>query len=681
MLSIDRATVTLVASLRSIAEFAAFRRLRRDRQQRSELPKRFAERLIRLGPLFVKIGQILSTRPDLLPQEYIGALQSLQEHVPPMSMNDACAVICEELHCDRIQSTFRWIEDAPIASASLAQVHLAELLDGTPVALKVQRPTAAQAIRSDLQVLRGFVRAISLCAPRLTRNFNLKGGFEEFARYTLQELDFRNEAKTMLEFRENFADWPDVVIPKPHGQMVTQRVLTMDRVSGRRVDAAAKRLAAPERLALGRRLMEAEMKMFISDGVFHADLHPGNIFFTDDRRIVLLDFGMYGRLTERHRDHFILYWFYALQRNTRGAFRHLVAQTQRLPSANEEAYYERFKSFAEHFYRSTITQYSLTQTYLQIISAGARYGFVFPSDLLLQAKALTTAEALAFVLTPELRFAEEAQPIIAREFVKRVLDPERIGRLAQETLPELLLFGRLPGEESSDEGTATAPHVWAQLLPAVWEILRSADTAIVLARALVDRSALPVLGKRFGSKASEILGDIWTQAAAEWRRAPQQATLGASIMIRLASVTIAAYRALVPHVETSEEAIQIVYDIAWDFYQKMGSLAWSISGSLATNDAGRMRIATTLFRTFPFSAPSYGWEEVPTSDAAAAFDCMRCPVAAHFKKLDLSDLCVRTWCALDFPLAELWHGRLERTSSIAAGADRCDFRWHTATTR
>jgi ubiquinone biosynthesis protein len=512
----------------------------------------------------------------------------------------------------------------------------------------------------------------------LTRNFNLKGGFEEFARYTLQELDFRNEAKTMLEFRENFVDWPDVVIPKPYGPMVTERVLTMDRISGRRVDVAAKRLAAPERLAFGRRLMELEMKMFISDGLFHADLHPGNIFFTDDRRIVLLDFGMYGRLTESHRDHFILYWLYALQRNTRGAFRHLLAQTHRQPWANEKAYYTRFRSFAERFYRSTITEYSLTQTYLQIISAGATYGFIFPSDLLLQAKALTTAEALAFVLTPELRFEDEAQPIIAREFVKRALDPERIGRLARETLPELLLFGRLPDGENLDEDTAAAPALWGQVLPATWDILQNTESAIGLVRAIVDISARPVLKKRFGSKAGDVLDAIWTVAGAEWKSAPQQSTLGASVTVRLACITIAAYRVLVTHVETSQEATQIVYDIAWDVYRKMGSLAWSIAGALATDDAGRMRIATKMFRTFPFSAPSYGWQDVATSGEAVAFDCVRCPVAEHFKAQGLSDLCVQTWCALDFPLAEHWHGRLERTSSIAAGAKRCDFRWHTA---
>ncbi|HVA27254.1 MAG TPA: AarF/UbiB family protein, partial [Candidatus Baltobacteraceae bacterium] len=185
-----RSALVLFEVLRSAAEFARYRGLVKNKPDRSELPKRFAARLIRLGPLFVKIGQMLSTRPELLPREYVSALEGLQEHVPPMSLDEACGVICAELRCDRIQKAFMSIDDTPIASASLAQVHLGQLLDGTPVALKVQRLNAARAVQLDLQVLRGFVRAISLFAPRLTRKFNLKGGFEEFARYTLLELDF-----------------------------------------------------------------------------------------------------------------------------------------------------------------------------------------------------------------------------------------------------------------------------------------------------------------------------------------------------------------------------------------------------------------------------------------------------------------------------------------------------------
>ncbi|HVA29546.1 MAG TPA: AarF/UbiB family protein, partial [Candidatus Baltobacteraceae bacterium] len=442
----------------------------------------------------------------------------------------------------------------------------------------------------------------------------------------------------------------------------------------------AKRLDAPERLALGRRLLEVEMKMFISDGLFHADLHPGNIFFTDDRGIVLIDFGMYGKLTNRHRDHFILYWLYALQRNTRGAFRHLIVQTQRQAWANENAYYKRFKSYADRFYLSTLTQYSLTQTYLEIIAAGAKYGFVFPSDLILQAKALTTAEALAFVLTPELRFEEEALPIIVREFVKRAVDPNRIVRFLQEALPELLIFGRLPDKDHLDEESAdyaTPSRTWTNLLPIVWEILRSTESAIAVARAIIDRLALPILEKTFGAEATVILNEVWARTAIEWRMAPQQSTPGASIMTRLASVTIAAYRTLLPHVAVPEEATRIVYDIAWGLYREMGSLTWAATGTFASSDPTRLRLATDIFRTFPFSAPSYEWQSVAASGAATAFDCVRCPVAEYFENEGLSELCVQTWCALDFPLATLWHGRLERTGSIAGGAPRCDFRWFT----
>lgn len=666
MLAIARSVAVLLAAMQTAAELARFRRLPPEARERDALAERFAQRLIRLGPLFVKIGQVLSTRPDFVPREYIRALRCLQERVPAMTLEAACRVICTELRCDRIQRAFRDIEEVPIASASLAQVHLATLADGTPVAVKVQRPEAAPSLARDLRVLGGFVAATSLLAPRLARNFNLRAGFAEFSRYTLAELDFRTEAKTMLEFRQNFADSPDVIIPRPYEDLVTERVLTMESISGERVDAAASHLDGPERLALGRRLMEFEMKMFVGDGLFHADMHPGNIFFTRDGRIVLLDFGMYGRLSRAHRDHFILYWFYASLKNTRGAFRHLIAQTRRLAGADEEAYYRTFEAWAERFYASRIDECSLTQTYLRIIAAGARYGFLFPSELLLHAKALTTAEALMFVLTPELRFEDEVRPIVAAELVKRVLDADRFGRMLREVVPELLLFGRLPEGDGLDGAPGIRQSSGAP---------EFAAAAVDLLRPAFDASALGVLGLHLPSTAERVLREAWANAEAERPKAPPQSTLGAAIMIRLAGLTMTLFRALARQVP-EEEATRLVHDIAWDLYRKTGALVWSLARMLAGNDpAGRLLVATTIFRCFPFSAPSYRWRDVPASNRVVAFDCTRCPVADYFKEHALAELCVRTWCALDFPLARLWNGRLERGSSIAAGATSCDFRW------
>jgi len=483
-------------ALRAYQAYRAFMTLTpEERTRRPDIPRRFARSLLDLGPLFIKLGQILSTRPDVLPPAYIAALAPLQEHVPASPFAGVRATIEEQLGGD-IGALFRSFAETPVASASLAQVHLAVLLDGTPVAVKVQHPgvrdrvtedlsgSLAEVRRSDgrirhrynagakahqlrqkyertppsrLDLLGGLIALGRRFFPGPVRRFNLRAGFGEFRRYTLQELDYTIEATTLARFARNFSAWPDIIIPPVYRDLVTPTVLTMGRVAGRRLDEITPTLAPSERARLGRRLLEMEMKMFIADGFFHADLHPGNIFFTDDGKIALLDVGMYGELSDAHRDHFMLYWYAGLQRQTRRAFYHLVAQTTRLKGADEDAYYTAFKELTDAFYGSTIAERSLTQTYLAIIMSGARFGFVFPGDLLLQAKALTTAEALAFTLTPHLRFEEEMRPIIARAFVRRVADVGRLKAQAERVLPELLLFGELPPPFLPDPATGDIP--------------------------------------------------------------------------------------------------------------------------------------------------------------------------------------------------------------------------------
>jgi L-2-amino-thiazoline-4-carboxylic acid hydrolase len=154
-----------------------------------------------------------------------------------------------------------------------------------------------------------------------------------------------------------------------------------------------------------------------------------------------------------------------------------------------------------------------------------------------------------------------------------------------------------------------------------------------------------------------------------------QLTLGATFTVRPAAVTAAAYETILALPTSAQDATRTVHDIAWAVYQKIGGAAWAISGALSTDSTQRLRLATVAFRTFPFNGPFCEWEDIPSP---VGFDCLHCPVADYFKADNLSELCVRTWCALDFPLAEtVWDARLERSGSIAGGATRCDFRWHT----
>jgi ubiquinone biosynthesis protein len=224
---------------------------------------------------------------------------------------------------------------------------------------------------------------------------------------------------------------------------------------------------------------------------------------------------------------------------------------------------------------------------------------------------------------------------------------------------------------------AAAQRLWSVSRAFVAGV-RACRPSILVFRALIDPTARHILSDRYESDGHAILDRIWAGAAERWLALPPQTTLGATITVRLAAVTATAYDVILAETKSAEIATQAVYDIAWALYKKMGRAAWTTSGILSPNGARRLRLATTAFRTFPFSSPSYRWEDVPTPGGVVGFDCLRCPVADYFKTQDLSELCVRTWCALDFPLAaNVWDAQLVRSGSIAGGASTCDFRWHT----
>ncbi|MEP6778475.1 MAG: AarF/UbiB family protein, partial [Gemmatimonadaceae bacterium] len=308
-------------------------------------PEEFAAQLVRLGPVFVKLGQILSTRPDVLPPAYVEALETLQENAPPVSIEEIRMTIARELG-KPVEEVFATFDTVPVAAASLAQVHRATLQNGTAVAVKIQRPDLERLMNRDLDALELGVQWLYRVSPSRMRRTNLRDFFAEFRRYTLQELDFSNEARIVARFRENFATRTDVKFPVVHWKETTRRVLTMDWVEGLRVREAASALAEDQRHRLVTLLIDVLLQMFVADGLFHADLHPGNIFFHRDGTFTLLDFGMYGELSAPQRDRFILYWFAVVQRQTRRAFHHFKAQTRILPQANEEAFYKAFATLA-----------------------------------------------------------------------------------------------------------------------------------------------------------------------------------------------------------------------------------------------------------------------------------------------------------------------------------------------
>ena len=651
------------------------------------VPERFVAALLDLGPTFVKLGQILSTRPDVLPAEYVAALEVLQERVPPFPFAEVREVVERELGRS-VETAFRSFDPEPVASASLAQVHFAVLPGGERVAVKVQRPGIRERMRADMAVLGRLVGWLARLSPRRAQRANLVEFFSEFRRYTLRELDFAEEGRTMDRFRRNFAGWAGLTIPEVFWDHTAPGVLTMERAEGLRLKEAAERLTPAARERLVERLIAVQMQMFVTDGLFHADLHPGNVFFGEDGTITLLDFGMVGALSEAERDHFVLYWLAVVQRQTRRAFYHFTRQTRPLPGADEAAFFADFERLAERFYRSVLSVTTITQVYLEMISSGYRHGFVFPSSLLLHAKAITTAEALTFTLAPDLHFDRVTRPVIARAFARRATDARRLQHHVGQLLPELLLTGEILPPEARDpfrgdlEDAESSP-LWGEMLDGLLARLREVERGAGLLRAVVDPSARTVLRRRHADAEVEALLD------AGWRRygeiepdIPVLDQIGPTFILHLAGAVRAMNQALVAAGHRPEEGRELLYEIGWLVYTRMGEGPFLVASAFTDDPRKKMEVATRLFRGFPFGPPAYQWRDVEGGEhpagagqAVVAFDCLRCPVAEYFLRHGEGDLCYATFCRLDFPLAEQWGGRLERTGTLAIGAPVCDFRW------
>ena len=641
-------------------------------------PARFAASLVALGPTFVKLGQMLSTRPDVMPQAYVDALASLQEHGPEVPLHVVYDTIRAELG-KPVEELFATFEQKPVAAASLAQVHRATLQDGTVVAVKVQRPDLDRLVRRDLDAMQAGLGWLYRLFPSRTQRTNLRAFLAEFRRYTLLELDFLQEGRVVDRFRANFQGRDDVKFPAVHWSHSSQRVLTMSWVEGLRLHEAVKSLDAQEKQRLVTRLVDVMLQMFVSNGLFHADLHPGNIFFHPDGTFTLLDFGMVGELTPRQRDRFILYWFAVVQRQTRRAFHHFKAQTQMLPGANEGAFLARFAALAEKFYSSPLSEMSFTKVYLDMMMAGYEHGFVFPSELMLHAKALTTAEALIFVLAPDARFEQLSRPFIAREYAARSGSLDLLMRRFTQLAPELLLLGEMLPPQALDEtwDWEATVDVFGELRDRLEGAVRRALEGGGFWQALVERHAEATLKTTpLSVSVSDLMKQTWARCYELEPTVAIQPTLGAVFSTHAAALILAMHETLLRHGVVAAESHRLIYDIGWSVYRQMAEPPLLIASAFTRDPRKRLKFATDLFRSFPFGSPSYEWRDVPSPDGAIAFDCVKCPVAEFFASHDASELCIQTFCRLDYPLAEIWGGKLERTGTIASGAGHCDFRWY-----
>jgi predicted unusual protein kinase regulating ubiquinone biosynthesis (AarF/ABC1/UbiB family) len=368
--------------------------------------------LLTLGPTFIKLGQLLSTRPDVLPPEYIDEFERLQDDVPPAPWADAREVI--EADLGPVGETFDAIDTDAISGASLGQVYLAEY-EGRTVAVKVRRPGVEALVEADLRVIRWSLPVLMWFVDE-TRSFSLETLADEFERVIRQEMDYERERGMLEEIGANLADEPRVRVPNALPALSTRRVLTMEHVGGTKIsDLEDLDELGLDRTALARTLQETYLEMIIEDGVFHADPHPGNLAVRDDGTIVFYDFGMSGRVDPFIQEKIVEFYMAVARQDTDEILDTLIEMGTLSPQADREVMAEVMELAIADARGEDIEQYRVQQIVQQVEDTIYEFPLRLPPNLALVLRVATVVEGVCVTLDPDFDFIEVATDYLRRQ--------------------------------------------------------------------------------------------------------------------------------------------------------------------------------------------------------------------------------------------------------------------------
>jgi len=402
----------------------------------SDRGRRLREMLDELGPTFVKFGQLLSTRPDIVPPDIVLELQKLQDDVRPIPFADVERVIREDLGMT-IEQAFLEFDERPTAAASIGQVHHAILPNGERVAVKVQRPNAPRQIESDISLL---VQAARLAKERVRALdfIDAEQVVDEFARSIRSELDYRAEARNAEAFRRNFAGVTDVKIPRAYWTYTRRRVLVLELLEGTQLadlDRAA--LSQVERRDLAYRIAEAWMTMIFRHGFFHGDPHPANIFVLDGGASVgLVDFGQVGKLTDEDMSKLTGLFIDAANERVDALPRRLAELGVRYPREREEEFTDELRDIYYRYYGVSLSEIDPLQVIREAFEVIYRLNLRLPTRFVMLDKAIATLASVGIELYPDFNVFEVAKPYARNLMIER-FSPERILSRAQKESGEL----------------------------------------------------------------------------------------------------------------------------------------------------------------------------------------------------------------------------------------------------
>ena len=393
-----------------------------------------AKDLEKLGPTFIKLGQLLSTRADLLPTPYLEALSRLQDHIEPFPYEQVDEIVSGELGV-RISKAFADFDPEPLAAASLAQVHLAHMRDGRAVVVKVQRPNIREQIIEDLDAL-GQMALFLDTHTEVGKRYEFENMLLGLRRSLLRELDFKAEANNLLSFAENLREFDRIIIPDPVEAFSTARILTMEYIPGKKItELSPLRLMEMDGAGLARELFRAYLKQILLDGLVHADPHPGNVILTDDDHIALLDLGMVTRLLPGFRDNLLRLLLAISEGRGEEAAETAIRMGEAKPGFNKSEFTNRVAELVAEHADSNLSRLNSGQVALEITKISADCWFRLPSEFTMVAKALLNLDRVVFTLDPSFEpsavIRQRATEILQRNLMQSIAPGNLIGSVVE----------------------------------------------------------------------------------------------------------------------------------------------------------------------------------------------------------------------------------------------------------
>lgn len=409
-----------------------------------ETPQRMRRALEDLGPTFIKLGQILATRVDLFPPRYIAEFEKLQDEAPPIPFEKLRPQLEEDLGAT-VDEVFLFFDKKPLAAASIAQVHKARLKNGLEVIVKIRRPGLRRIIEADLRLLQRIVDIVESDAPEL-RRYHPKEIVRQFTRSLRQELDLAIEARNSERIAKNFADNENVVIPEIYWEWTCERLNVQEYIPG----IQGRNFAAMDKAGLDKkRLAEiganAIMKMIIEDGFFHADPHAGNILFLPDNKLVFIDFGMVGRLTEERREQVVALLF-GMVNNSPSKVVEILEDWSDNIHTDEQVLALEIEIFVDQYSSLPLKDLSLTRMMGDLMALLRDHKLILPADLALLIKTYLTLDGLGRHLDPDFNTLAHIAPLVQKVMIARY-KPEAVAKRGWKNMISVIdLLNSLPKE-------------------------------------------------------------------------------------------------------------------------------------------------------------------------------------------------------------------------------------------